>query len=101
MLNITQLKITICKLMFGYFEVPNKRAGDKKSREEFCLLQVNLFQKLATSADMLCTKIVLNVKTKQKQQFVYTTCSEGRDAGTDFRQARPIVNSKASKMITR
>ena len=24
-----------------------------------------------------------------------------RDAGTDFRQARPIVNSKASKMITR
>ena len=26
---------------------------------------------------MLCTKIVLNVKTKQKQQFVYTTCSAG------------------------
>ena len=26
---------------------------------------------------MLCTKIVLNVKTKQKQQFVYTTCSTG------------------------
>ena len=25
---------------------------------------------------MLCTKIVLNVKTKQKQQFMYTTCSE-------------------------
>ena len=24
---------------------------------------------------MLCTKIVLNVKTKQKQQSVYTTCS--------------------------
>ena len=24
-----------------------------------------------------------------------------RDAGTDFRQARPIVNSKASKMTTR
>ena len=24
---------------------------------------------------MLCTKIVLNVKTKQKQQFVCTTCS--------------------------
>jgi hypothetical protein len=27
--------------------------------------------------NMLCTKIVLNVKTKQKQQFVYTTCSVG------------------------
>jgi len=26
---------------------------------------------------MLCTKIVLNVKAKQKQQFVYTTCSAG------------------------
>ena len=26
---------------------------------------------------MLCTKIVLNVKTKQKQQFVHTTCSAG------------------------
>ena len=26
---------------------------------------------------MLCNKIVLNVKTKQKQQFVYTTCSAG------------------------
>ena len=26
---------------------------------------------------MLCTKIVLNVKTKQKQQFVYITCSAG------------------------
>ena len=26
---------------------------------------------------MLYTKIVLNVKTKQKQQFVYTTCSAG------------------------
>ena len=26
---------------------------------------------------MLCTKIVLNVKTKQKQQFVYTACSAG------------------------
>jgi hypothetical protein len=26
---------------------------------------------------MLCTKIVLNVKTKQKQQFVYTTRSAG------------------------
>ena len=26
---------------------------------------------------MLRTKIVLNVKTKQKQQFVYTTCSAG------------------------
>ena len=26
---------------------------------------------------MLCAKIVLNVKTKQTQQFVYTTCSAG------------------------
>ena len=26
---------------------------------------------------MLCTKIVPNVKTKQKQQFVYTTCTAG------------------------
>ena len=26
---------------------------------------------------MLCTKIVLNVKTKQKQHFVYTACSAG------------------------
>ena len=26
---------------------------------------------------MLCTKIVLNVETKQKQQFVYTTCPKG------------------------
>ena len=26
---------------------------------------------------MLCTKIVLNVKTKQKQEFVYKTCSAG------------------------
>ena len=24
--------------------------------------------------NMLCTNIVMNVKTKQKQQFVYTTC---------------------------
>jgi hypothetical protein len=26
---------------------------------------------------MLCTKIVLNVETKQKRQFVHTTCSAG------------------------
>ena len=26
---------------------------------------------------MLCTKIVLNIETKQKQQFVYATCSAG------------------------
>ena len=25
---------------------------------------------------MLCTQIVLNVDTKTKKQFVYTTCSE-------------------------
>ena len=26
--------------------------------------------------NMLCTNIVLNVKTKTKNQFLYTTCSE-------------------------
>ena len=26
--------------------------------------------------NMLCTKIVLNVKTKTKKQFLYTTCCE-------------------------
>jgi hypothetical protein len=63
-------------------------------------VQVNLFQKLSflnqlthnvttdcslipdfsakkiQVQDMLCTKIVLNAKTKTKNQFLYTTCSE-------------------------
>ena len=29
-----------------------------------------------TSQNMLCTNIVLNVKTKTQKQFLYTTCCE-------------------------
>ena len=34
---------------------------------------------------MLCTNIVLNVKTKTKKQFVYTTCSELYFLGNSMR----------------
>ena len=41
----------------------------------FIELQVQ-YMKIASCNYMLCTEIVLNVKTKTKKQFLYTACSE-------------------------
>ena len=41
-----------------------------------CSLIPNFSAKKIQVQDMLCTKIVLNAKTKTKNQFLYTTCSE-------------------------
>ena len=44
---------------------------------KFLLLQVNLFQKLTTSEEHVVYQNCSECQTKQKQQFVYTTCSTG------------------------
>ena len=41
-----------------------------------CSLIPDFSAKKIQVQDMLCTKIVLNAKTKTKNQFLYTTCSE-------------------------
>ena len=41
-----------------------------------CSLIPNFSAKKIQVQGMLCTKIVLNAKTKTKNQFLYTTCSE-------------------------
>ena len=64
--------------MNGY----NKNDKLKNENPDFrfySLYREIFFRSLQHLQNMLCTKIVLNVKTKQKekQQFVYTTGSEG------------------------
>ena len=45
---------------------------------EYCVyLQVNLFQKLATSAEHVVYQNCSECQNKPKEQFVYTTCSAG------------------------
>ena len=47
---------------------------------------------------MLCTNIVLNVKTKTKKQFLYTTCCELEFSGNSTNNLLPYCGLTDARM---
>ena len=70
---------TISAVEFRSFMKKQAHAHDENISDIEIDIQVNLFQKLTTSAEHVAYQNCSECqnKTKQKQQFVYTTCSVG------------------------